>query len=119
VNIMMHKSEYNETKEEINRGEEQSRMRERLRTDYSLAEFLEYDIANNDWQDITEKLVLSIISWINKLKTERKTGWRSSFSIALDITSFLEEMMGEKDLHNFKEEKIEEAIFNNYFNLED
>lgn len=99
---------------EFQQGEEQSRLRERLRTDYCVADFLNCEMDSGEIDKVVEKVLLETKRWLIRRVSEVKENPRKQYRLALDIAESLEYVMTKKDLENYHKALIERAIDNQY-----
>ena len=117
---------------EYQQGEEQSRLRERLRTDYELKDFILIEVENDDTSKLLEEIITSTVAKFNAFKIElaqlqakkkeRNTNYHAinadiietQRSFANYIDDCFDANLNGNELDALKNKMIEKAINNDY-----
>lgn len=124
--------EHGEDRAEMIQGEEQTRLRERLRQDYGLSDFIKIEVENNNTTDLLQEVITSTVAKFNQFKNDisklsEKKLERNINYYAIDgeikamqdsfteyITNLFELNLDAKQYETLKNKYIQIAIDNNY-----
>lgn len=70
VNLDNWADEHGESNADIIQGEEQSELKERLRQDYDLSDFIKIEIEANNITDLLQEVITAIVARFNQYKTD-------------------------------------------------